>query len=63
MEVCDRETCYEGGREATGAVAEANGFQKAADCYVKEISAAARERCWKFSRRGESKGGDRDADD
>ena len=52
-----------GGREATGAVAEANGFQKAADCYVKEISAAARERCWKFSRRGESKGGDRDADD
>ena len=35
LEVCVRETGYEWGREAPGAAVEANGGQKAAECYVK----------------------------
>ena len=43
--------------EATGAVVKANSGQKAAECYVKRNSAAARER-WKSGRHGASGGGD-----
>ena len=38
LDVCDRETGYEGGGGVPGAVVGANGGQKATECYVKRDS-------------------------
>ena len=35
MDVCDKETCYEGGGEDPGAVVGANSNHESSECYVK----------------------------
>ena len=57
LEVCDRETRYEGGGRCRDPWWRKMAAQKQLSVTLEEISAAARERCWESDRRGKCGGG------
>ena len=59
LEVCDRETGYEGGGRRREPWWRETAARKQLSATLKDISAAAKERRLKSIRRGESRGGDR----
>ena len=63
LEVCDRETGYKVGGRLRETWWRQTASRKQLVSTLKYITAASRERCWKSGRRGESGGGDRDAEE
>ena len=63
LEVCERETGYEGGGRLKESWWRQMAARKQLIATLKEILMAARERCWKSGRRGKIGGGDRDAEE
>ena len=62
LEVCDRETGYEGGGRIQDPWWRQTADRKKLSATLKDILEAARERRWKYGRRVRSGGGDRGAD-
>ena len=62
LEVCGRETGYEGGRRRQDPWWRKKAARKQLSATLKDILAAARERRWKSGRRGGG-GGDRDTEE
>ena len=63
LEVCDRETGYEGGGRRREPWRRQTSARNQLGAMLKEILAAARERRIKYGRRGKSGGGDRDKEE
>ena len=57
IEVCDKDTGYEGGGRRRETWWRQTAARKELSATLYDISAAARERCWESSSRGEGGGG------
>ena len=63
LEVCDRDTGCEGGGRSRELWWRKTVARKQMSAMLKEISMAARERRWKYGRRGRGGGGDSAAEE
>ena len=63
LEVCDRETGYEGGGTIREPWWSQTAARKQLSATFKDISAVARDHCCKLGRRGKSGGGDMGAEE